>query len=157
DFGLAAFADTLGQPLDISARETAVERLTSQGTAMGTLHYMSPEQSSGRAITPASDVFSLGAVLYEPAAGLPPVRGMPPLPVMHAMLCDQHAPLPPRVRDVPPALEQVVRRALRKDPSQRQQDGAALREDLMRVSAEAGWETPGPARRDTGHVTAPTT
>src|SRR5262249_25157533 len=135
--------------------ETVVERLTSQGTAMGTLHYMSPEQSSGRAITPASDVFSLGAVLYESVAGLPPFRGETPLAVMHAVVYDQPPLLSTRARDVPPALEQVVRRALRKDPAQRQPDGAALREELMRVSAAAGWETPAPARRVSGRTTAP--
>src|SRR5678815_2285958 len=83
DFGLAAFTDSLRQPLDIAMMDTAAERLTSHGVAIGTLHYMSPEQSTGKTVTPAADVFSLGAVLYESVAGLPPFRGETSLAVMH--------------------------------------------------------------------------
>lgn len=133
DFGLAAFTDALIRPPDIGALETAVDRLTGHGVAIGTLHYMSPEQAAGRAVTPASDVFSLGTVLYETVTGFPPFRGETSLAVLHAIAYDQPPLLSTRRPDVPPALDRAVRRALRKDATQRFSSGRAMRDELLRV------------------------
>ncbi|HET9480944.1 MAG TPA: AAA family ATPase, partial [Candidatus Polarisedimenticolia bacterium] len=136
DFGLAAFTSRSLQRLDVSALQTGAEQLTIEGVAIGTLHYMSPEQARGAAVTPASDVFSLGAVLYETLAGLPPFRGDNSLAVMHSIAYDEPPPLASRRADVSLELEQVVRRALRKRPDERYESGASLRHDLLRLAGE---------------------
>ncbi len=101
DFGLAAFTGGPLAPFDIGQMETGVERLTTEGVAIGTLHYMSPEQTRGQPVRPSSDVFSLGAVLYEAICGVPPFRGDNSMAVMHAITYDQPPPLAARRTDAP--------------------------------------------------------
>ncbi|HET6372732.1 MAG TPA: tetratricopeptide repeat protein [Candidatus Polarisedimenticolia bacterium] len=133
DFGLAVFTSSLLTPLDIGSLQTGAERLTAQGLAIGTLHYMSPEQTRGKTVTPAADVFSLGAVIYEALSGLPPFRGDNSLAVMHSISYDNPAPLAPTTPEIPPELEEIVRRALRKDPSQRYATGRIMHAELQRI------------------------
>ncbi|MCI0340526.1 MAG: tetratricopeptide repeat protein [Planctomycetales bacterium] len=110
-------------------------KLTRTGVALGTPAYMSPEQARGdvSSLTPGSDVFGLGCVLYEMLAGRPPFPGETPAAVVGRVLLEE----PPRLRsrrpDAPKGLELVVGAALRKRPDSRYADGGALRDDLERV------------------------
>jgi serine/threonine-protein kinase len=98
------------------ARATDAVPLTKTGTVLGTAHYLSPEQASGRPITPASDVYSLGAVAYECLAGRRPFVGDNPVAVATAHVRETPPPLPP---DVPAPVSELVLRALEKDPAAR--------------------------------------
>jgi hypothetical protein len=108
----------------------------------GTPRYMAPEQGRGGAVTPAADVYSAGAVLYEMLAGRPPFDGVSAVQLALAHLSDPPPPLPD---GVPADLRRVVARALAKDPGERYADGAAMAEAL---SSGAG-QGPG-AGRDPG-------
>ncbi|HEX6433485.1 MAG TPA: protein kinase [Gemmatimonadales bacterium] len=123
DFGIAKALDS-----------AATERLTETGLALGTPHYMSPEQASGgRTLDARSDLYALGCVLYEMLAGEPPFTG----PTAQAILA-RHAVDPvPNLRtirpNVPPALQRVVAKALSKVPADRFASAAAFREALERA------------------------
>ncbi len=134
DFGLAVFTSRLLQPLEVAAMETGGDRLTVQGVAVGTLHYMSPEQTKGHAVTPASDVFSLGAILYETLAGVPPFRGDNQLAVMHAIAYEDPPALLQRRPDAPAALDALIRRALSKEPSARYPTARPVLEALQALA-----------------------
>jgi eukaryotic-like serine/threonine-protein kinase len=128
DFGLAkAFLAT--EPM--SAAETRA-MLTESGTTVGTIAYMSPEQLRGEPADARSDLFSLGLVLYEMATGRSPFAGTTSAAIGGAIL--HEAPLPPRKlrADVPEALDQLVLKALEKDPDLRYQTAADMRADLQR-------------------------
>lgn len=129
DFGLAAMAPPVGRP--VGDLPTQMERLTSAGSRLGTVTYMSPEQSRAGQMGPPSDVFSLGAMLYEAIAGVPPFRGDTDLAILHAIGYDNPASLRARRPETPAAVEAIVRRALRKNPADRYRDAAALRDDLL--------------------------
>lgn len=126
---------------------------SSLSPALGTPDYMSPEQVQGQRGDARSDVYALGVMLYEMLSGAPPFRGDNALAVMAQHVQAPPAPLRRRNRQVPPALEAVVAKALRKDPAQRYQTVAALRDDLdhleqvdpAALAAEAPEETPAPA------------
>jgi TolB-like protein/Tfp pilus assembly protein PilF len=101
-----------------------------QGMILGTARYMSPEQARGQAAHPRSDLWSLGVVLYEMLAGRPPFDGETPTDVIAAVLLKQPAPVEQRATIVPPALQSVVERALRKDPAERYQKAEELLSEL---------------------------
>lgn len=118
--------------------------LTTSGTALGTAHYMAPEQGSGGPIGPATDIYAAGVVLYELLSGRLPFRGENQMQVMMQHL---NAPVPPLssvAAGVPPPLERVVQRALAKDPAQRYRSAEEMRAALT---------TPGPAPVDQGRTT----
>ena len=108
------------------ASSSRSEKLTATGTAIGSPHYISPEQASGRAVTAASDVYSLGAVLYELLTGRPPFDGdnVTAIAIAHV----EQAPVPPSalVPGLPAQLDDIVLACLAKDPDARPRDGAAL-------------------------------
>jgi eukaryotic-like serine/threonine-protein kinase len=146
DFGLAkqilAASDaTRGtNPSDLTVDTPSVREadLTSAGTAVGTVAYMSPEQARGETLDVRSDLFSFGAVLYEMATGAVPFRGATTAVVFNAIL--EKAPLPP-VRlnpDIPPRLEEAISKALEKDRRMRYQHAAELRTDLARLKRDSG-------------------
>jgi tRNA A-37 threonylcarbamoyl transferase component Bud32/tetratricopeptide (TPR) repeat protein len=119
DFGLAKFADTL--------------QLTVVGSTLGTAAYMSPEQVKGQETDARSDVWSLGVVLYEMLAGHPPFRGAYAEAISYAIRTDAPAPLREARPEVPEDVEQVVFRALHKDPAVRYQGGRDLARALRQV------------------------
>ncbi|HEX2036728.1 MAG TPA: serine/threonine-protein kinase [Chloroflexota bacterium] len=101
--------------------------------ALGTPDYMSPEQVQGQRGDARSDVYSLGALLYELLSGQPPYRGDSALAVMAQHVQSRPVPLRRRNRQVSPALEAVVAKAMRRDPDARYQSAEAFRQDLLHL------------------------
>ena len=133
DFGLVqAQARVAGHGADTAAG-TALNHLTGTGTIVGTVAYMSPEQVRGEALDARTDIFSLGAVLYEMATGRQAFAGTTSGTIHDAIL--NRAPVAPaRVNpDVPARLEEVINRALEKDRTLRYQNASDLRADLQRL------------------------
>jgi CheY-like chemotaxis protein len=108
------------------------------GTADRTRYgqYAAPERILGKPATPASDVFSIGAILFHALAGHPPFRGSSPAAVMLAACTEDPMPLPP---EVPRKVEAVIRRCLMREPAQRYPDAAALRDALIEAGSKH-WE-----------------
>lgn len=138
------------------ARATSAATLTETGVVIGSVHYFSPEQARGDVVGPASDIYSLGVVLYEMLTGTVPFRGDSPISVALKHLQDE--PPSPREHDprIPEWLDQVVMRALAKDPHERFPSAAAMAEALEwrmerpHLSAAAGRPRPlaAPLRED---------
>ncbi|HEX5451332.1 MAG TPA: protein kinase, partial [Candidatus Limnocylindrales bacterium] len=125
------------------ARALSDAQLTLPGTTLGSVHYFSPEQARGEAVTASSDVYSLGLVLFEMLTGRRPFGGDSAAAVAMARLASA-APRPSSVRpDVPPALDAIVARALAPDPAGRFPSATALAEALERFLA--GDPQPAPA------------
>ena len=112
--------------------------LTTPGTAMGTLAYMSPEQSLGKTVDARSDIFSLGLVLYEMATGLRAFQGNTPAAVYDAILNRAPASAAELNPGVPPDLERIIGKALEKDPDRRHQSAAELRDELRKLQDDPG-------------------
>jgi TolB-like protein/Tfp pilus assembly protein PilF len=136
DFGLAKPEET-GQATGASRLPTATEdQITSPGTTLGTVAYMSPEQARGEKLDARSDLFSFGAVLYEMATGRRAFGGATTAMVFDEIL--NRMPIPPtRLNpELPRALEDIINKALEKDIELRYRTAADLRADLKRVKRE---------------------
>jgi serine/threonine protein kinase/Flp pilus assembly protein TadD len=144
DFGLAKMAPKslrMGETVGVSVEATAIaasEYLTSPGTAMGTVAYMSPEQARGEDMGARSDLFSLGAVLYEMGTGRLPFPGTTSAVIFDAIL--NRTPVPPvRLNPrIPGDLEKILNRLLEKAPAQRYPSAEKLRADLQRLKRDTG-------------------
>ncbi len=126
DFGLAKLLERACGP--DGETETQELALTENGTVMGTVAYMSPEQARGQPVDHRTDVFSLGVMLYEMLAGHRPFPGKSHVEMMHAII---NAPAPP-LPTQPAELEEILSKALAKDPAERYQHAGDLALDLRR-------------------------
>ncbi len=140
DFGLAKPTAPLTSVATLTAAATQDSPVTEQGTIVGTFQYMSPEQVQGKEVDGRSDIFSLGAVLYEMVTGKRAFEGKSQLSVASAILEKDPEPISKIKPTTPPALDHAIRRCLTKEPERRWQSAGDLAGELEWV-AESGSQT----------------
>jgi serine/threonine protein kinase len=146
DFGLAKLAaegKLMAQDADATAKPTATQ-LTSPGTVVGTVAYMSPEQARGKELDARTDLFSFGAVLYQMATGRSPFEGETSAVIFEAIL--NREPVSPLQLnpELPPKIEEIIGTAMEKDRDLRYQSAAEIRAELKRLKrkTESGRAAP---------------
>jgi Tol biopolymer transport system component len=138
DFGLAKLKQGAA-PADVPLSElpTAKDPLTAQGTILGTLQYMAPEQLEGKEVDARTDIFAFGAVVYEMATGKRAFEGKSQASLIAAILEREPPPMSSLQPMTPPALDRVVKRCLAKEPDERCQNAKDLTDELKWI-AEGG-------------------
>jgi eukaryotic-like serine/threonine-protein kinase len=143
DFGLAKVTPRKGRFASEGGAEcgdtlgASADHLTSPGTALGTVYYMSPEQVRAKELDARTDIFSFGVVLYEMATGTMPFRGESSGVITEAIL-NRTPPSPVRINPaVPPKLENIISRAMEKDINLRYQNVADMRAELKRLKRDS--------------------
>ena len=121
DFGLAKLTGLSASIEDTDETQPLSAPMTVEGSILGTVSYMSPEQAEGRKVDARSDIFSFGLVLYEMVTGAKAFSGASAIATLSKILRDEATPIPQVTKNVPRELDEIIRRAMRKDPGQRWQ------------------------------------
>src|SRR5262245_13822809 len=156
DFGLAKAEAPLGRQAGLTAMPTR-DDLTREGTILGTLQYMAPEQLEGKETDARTDIFALGAVLYEMATGRKAFAGAGQASLISAIMKDAVVPLSQISPTIPASLEHAVRTCLAKDPEDRWQSAHDLKTQLRWIAEEGtrpGVVQPLPKKRAVREVVA---
>lgn len=159
DFGLAKLAAVLAvspetEPSDSTNKRSAVrdDTLTTPGTSMGTIAYMSPEQARGESLDSRSDLFSFGSVLYEMATGMQPFRGTTSAVVFNSIFNSNPAPPSTLNAEIPESVDNIILKALEKDRDLRYQSAAELRADFKRLKRDLDSGKRSPSGRTASYV-----
>jgi len=148
DFGLAKLTEPESSSESASTRTMRVEddRLTEDGKIVGTVAYMSPEQAEGKPLDGRSDVFSMGCLMYEMLTGRRAFQGETKARTLSAILMHEPPPASQIAADIPPELERIVTRCLRKEPARRFQhmDDLKVAVEELREESESGKLAPAP-------------
>ncbi len=152
DFGLARAAEPIRGASGLTSLPTMAGNLTQEGTILGTFQYMAPEQLEGRPTDARTDLFALGAVLYEMATGKKAFSGQSQASLIAAILEKEPAPIASFQPLTPPGLDRAIRTSLAKDPEDRWQNARDLANELRWIAqagSQAGTPAPTIARRKT--------
>jgi Tol biopolymer transport system component len=149
DFGLARPTAT------VTGTATMTKALTAAGTIVGTFQYMSPEQLEGRDVDGRTDIWSLGATLYEMATGAAAFEGTSTASLISAVLRDEPKPIAERVPLAPPAFQRVVTQCLAKDPDDRWQSAGDVKRELDWIASGGGSGSGMPAASTVGRSSQP--
>src|SRR5208337_5569096 len=151
DFGLAKLQQEVAPVnIQVSQSPTMSQPLTAQGTIVGTLQYMAPEQLEGKEVDARTDIFAFGTVVYEMATGKRAFEGKSQASLIAKILEVDPPPISSLQPMTPPALDRVVKTCLAKDPDERWQAASDLARELKWIadsSSQAGIAAPIPARR----------